>query len=183
LQILKQLSSTDVVVQCHKSATRQRRGGGLSELSYLCYARDTGKIENLDEFPNECRNLPHNFDLENMNWNELFQSSIGNIYQYLQEAIDLRKQKLGDETNPIFLKEEYKIQVSHQKNIRQMEEKLMRQEASFKWEGKPENKSILNRTKNEILRAKEEYERELQKVRSGSRIQHRIKLLQVYFIV
>jgi superfamily II DNA or RNA helicase len=154
-----------------------------SELSYLCYARDTGKIENLDEFPNECRNLPHNFDLENMNWNELFQSSIGNIYQYLQEAIDLRKQKLGDETNPIFLKEEYKIQVSHQKNIRQMEEKLMRQEASFKWEGKPENKSILNRTKNEILRAKEEYERELQKVRSGSRIQHRIKLLQVYFIV
>jgi superfamily II DNA or RNA helicase len=154
-----------------------------SELSYLCYARDTGKIENLDEFPNECRNLPHNFDLENMNWNELFQSSIGNTYQYLQEAIDLRKQKLGDETNPIFLKEEYKIQVSHQKNIRQMEEKLMRQEASFKWEGKPENKSILNRTKNEILRAKEEYERELQKVRSGSRIQHRIKLLQVYFIV
>ncbi len=59
----------------------------------------------------------------------------------------------------------------------------MRQEASFKWEGKAENKSIINRTKNEILRAKEDYERELQKVRSGSRIKHRSQLLQVYFVV
>jgi ERCC4-related helicase len=153
------------------------------EIYYLCYDSVTKKFNKINEFPESLRNLSHEYILESEQFKVTFESIKDLAQENLNDIAELRKQKLGDETNPIFLKEEYKIQISHQKNIRQLEEKLMRQEASFKWEGKSENKSIINRTKNEILRAKEDYERELQKVRSGSRIKHRAQLLQVYFVV
>lgn len=80
----------------------------------------------------------------------------------------------------LFQKEEFKIRTSNQNTLRQLEEKLMRQEAAFKWEGKPEKKSAMNRTRNEIQKVKEDFDRELRKVRNGKTIQHRFQLFQVY---
>jgi ERCC4-related helicase len=154
-----------------------------TEIHYISYDRITGAVEFLDGIPRELRNLPHNTELLSGDWTSIFEKAELSIRDTFDTRIESRKNELTSETTTLFLKEEYKIQASHQKNIRQLEEKLMRQEASFKWEGKPENKSTINRTKNDILRAKEDYERELQKIRSGSRINHVKRLFQVYFVV
>jgi ERCC4-related helicase len=154
-----------------------------TEIHYVCYDSKAKSVSFLEGFPEELKNLPHNPNLESSSLKYEFSEGLDEINPLLDAKIEDRKDKLTQETNTLFLKEEYKIQASHQKNIRQLEEKLMRQEASYKWEGKPENKAVINRTKNEILRAKEDYERELQKVRSGSKIRHKKRLFQVYFVV
>ena len=77
-------------------------------------------------------------------------------------------------------KEEFKIEVTSQKAIRQLQEKLNRQEAQEKWDPRPERKSVINRTKNEIMKTREDYEREMRKVRNGSTIHFRIELFQAY---
>ncbi|PJZ69896.1 RNA helicase [Leptospira perolatii] len=100
--------------------------------------------------------------------------------EILQESLETRKRQLNEQTKDLFLKEEYKIRTSNQSTLRQLEEKLMRQEAAYKWEGKPEKKSAMNRTRNEIQKVKEEFEVELRKVRVGKDIHHRFELFQVY---
>lgn len=154
-----------------------------TEIHYISYNVNNQEVKFIEELPQEVRGLPHILDEEDEDKKETFNQAMQTIQPMLDIRIERRKDELTQETNTLFLKEEYKIQASHQKNIRQLEEKLMRQEASYKWEGKPENKAIINRTKNEILRAKEDYERELQKVRSGSKIRHTKRLFQVYFVI
>ena len=64
--------------------------------------------------------------------------------------------------------------------IRQLEEKLMRQEAAYKWDNRPEKKAVLHRTMKEIQKAKEEFEIEIRKIKNGARIQQKIELFQLY---
>ena len=90
------------------------------------------------------------------------------------------KEELIKNTLSIFKKEEFKIEVTSQKAIRQLQEKLNRQEAQEKWDPRPERKSVINRTKNEIMKTREDYEREMRKVRNGSTIHFRIELFQAY---
>ncbi|MEI7011285.1 DEAD/DEAH box helicase [Leptospira licerasiae] len=98
----------------------------------------------------------------------------------LELALEDRKKELYEQTKDLFQKEEYKIRNSNQNTLRQLEEKLMRQEAAFKWEGRPEKKSAMNRTKNEIQKVKEDFEVELRKVKVGKEIHHRFELFQAY---
>ncbi|MEM7184710.1 MAG: hypothetical protein AAF518_27695, partial [Spirochaetota bacterium] len=98
-----------------------------------------------------------------------------------EKTIESYKKKLNQETHSIFKKEEYKIELASKNHIRHLEEKLMRQEAKVKWEQKSENKAVTNRTKNEILKAKEEMEKKLREVKRGSQIKHQINLFQVYY--
>ncbi|EMO25237.1 hypothetical protein LEP1GSC170_4269 [Leptospira interrogans serovar Bataviae str. HAI135] len=46
--------------------------------------------------------------------------------------------------------------------------------------GRKARKSAMNRTRNEIQKVKEDFDRELRKVRNGKTIQHRFQLFQVY---
>jgi len=154
-----------------------------TEIHYLCYHRKTGEIEFLEEWPTELKEKNHLCSAESENWNLVFNEIYEQVRQTLEKRIELRKQELIQKTNPLFLKEEYKIQASYQKYIRELEEKLMRLEARFKWEGKTENKSVIKRTKNELLRTNEEFERELQKIRSATKIDHFIRLMQVCFVI
>ena len=101
-------------------------------------------------------------------------------HQFLEEMIDARKNRLKDETSQIYQKEEYKIHLSNQKTIRQLEEKLMRQEASFKWESKPERKTSISRTRNEITKAKENFDIQLRKIKNDRNIKHNSTLFQIY---
>jgi ERCC4-related helicase len=153
------------------------------EIIYVEVDYQRKRSQLISEFPNELRDISHEYGEEAQDWNIVHRENYDSIMELVESEAERRKDELKSETNTIFLKEEYKIQGSHQKNIRQLEEKLMRQEASYKWEGKPENKSAINRTKNEILRAKEDFERELQKVRTGSKIKHKIQLFQIYFVI
>ncbi|MBE7411358.1 MAG: SNF2-related protein [Leptospiraceae bacterium] len=99
---------------------------------------------------------------------------------FLESIAENRKQELEEETISIFKKEEYKLEISFKRQLRQLEEKLMRQEANFKWEPKPEKKSSINRTKNEIIRLHENFEKEKRKIRGGKTISYKIDLFQVY---
>ncbi|TGL54185.1 DEAD/DEAH box helicase [Leptospira wolffii] len=99
----------------------------------------------------------------------------------LESVVEGRKKELYEQTKDLFQKEEYKIRNSNQNTLRQLEEKLMRQEAAYKWEGKPEKKSAMNRTRNEIQKVKEDFEVELRKVKLGKEIHHRFELFQAYF--
>jgi superfamily II DNA or RNA helicase len=101
-------------------------------------------------------------------------------YSTVLSEVELRKEILRKETLSIFQKEEYKLELSHQKLMRQLEEKLMRQEAAFKWENRPEKKAALHRTMKEIQRGKEDYEIEIRRIKNGAKILHKIDLFQLY---
>ncbi len=104
-------------------------------------------------------------------------------YNLLFDLNETRKSELLKNTLSIFKKEEYKIEVSFKKNLRLFNEKLERQEANLKWDPKPEKKSAINRTKNEITKLKEENEREIRKIRNGYDIQTKTEIFQVYLCI
>lgn len=91
-----------------------------------------------------------------------------------------RKDEIHKETVSLFRKEEYKLEKSEEKAIRQLEEKLDRQEAVSKWNPSADRGHVISRTKNEILKTRENFEKELRKIRSGSNIRISLELFQVY---
>lgn len=101
-------------------------------------------------------------------------------FPIVEAEAHVKKEKLHKETLPIFQKEEYKVELSHQKTIRQLEEKLMRQEAAYKWDNRPEKKGVLHKTMKEIQRAKDEFTIEMRKIKNGAKIFHEIQLFQTY---
>lgn len=104
-------------------------------------------------------------------------------YPIVESEAEIKKEILRKETLSIFQKEEYKVELSHQKTIRQLEEKLMRQEAAYKWDNRPEKKAVLHKTMKEIQRAKDEYTVEIRKIKNGATIFHRIRLFQTYISI
>ena len=67
--------------------------------------------------------------------------------------------------------------------IRQLDEKLMRQEAAYKWDNRPEKKAALHRTMKEIQKARESYEIEVRKIKNGAKILQKIDLFQLYIAI
>jgi SNF2 family DNA or RNA helicase len=102
------------------------------------------------------------------------------VSEQVEIDTEVHKEKLFEKTKSLFLREEYKMELTNQKTLRELHEKLDRQEAQLKWNLKPEKKSALSRTKNEILRKREEHELELRKIRNGSNINKKIELFQLY---
>ncbi|XDD50481.1 DEAD/DEAH box helicase [Leptospira sp. WS92.C1] len=153
-----------------------------TELFYFETNPTTGAVKQIEELPDELRDSHSRFKThdENRELPAKLEESLIRTFLALDEIVESRKKKLGEQTLDLFQKEEFKIRTSNQNTLRQLEEKLMRQEAAFKWEGKPEKKSAMNRTRNEIQKVKEDFDRELRKVRNGKTIQHRFQLFQVY---
>ncbi|AOP32668.1 RNA helicase [Leptospira tipperaryensis] len=153
-----------------------------TELFYFECSRQSGSIKQIQELPEELRDFDSDSKMKttDMELPARFEENLIRTYLALDEIVESRKKQLGDQTLDLFQKEEFKIRTSNQNTLRQLEEKLMRQEAAFKWEGKPEKKSAMNRTRNEIQKVKEDFDRELRKVRNGKTIQHRFQLFQVY---
>ncbi|MCP5499071.1 MAG: DEAD/DEAH box helicase family protein [Leptospiraceae bacterium] len=154
-----------------------------TELFYLEYNREEKKAKKLGKFPEELRlvlqketNLADSI-LEEKN----FETELIHTLNLLEQKVEKRERELQDETLTMFKKEEYKIELSSKKNIRLLEEKLSRQEAQAKWDPEHDRRGLINRTKNEIQKAREEMERKLREVRNGSRIKHRFTLFQVYY--
>ncbi len=98
----------------------------------------------------------------------------------LQGEATLRAGKLKEELHTIFKKEEYKIEISFFKKIRQLEEKRDRQRMKYRMDPRLEVKSALTRTENELIRTRHEMELELDRIRRESRVETELKLLQVY---
>ncbi len=94
------------------------------------------------------------------------------------DALELR-----EKLHSVFKKEEYKIEISFGKKIRQLEEKREIHKMRFRMKPVTENKALLTRTENELNRAREELQFAINKIRAESRLDIRLELLQVYRIV
>ncbi|TGN10940.1 DEAD/DEAH box helicase [Leptospira ilyithenensis] len=149
------------------------------EISFLEYDLNKKEIKVLSEKTPEWEKATTYVADKELSMSVLEQAFIQS-FPYIENNVEIRKETLRKETLSIFQKEEYKIELSHQKTIRQLEEKLMRQEAAYKWDARPEKKAVLHRTMKEIQRVKEEFEIEIRKVRNGSKITHKIELFQTY---
>ncbi|MDF3820967.1 SNF2-related protein [Leptospira sp. 96542] len=104
-------------------------------------------------------------------------------YPVVEREAESKKETLRKETLSIFQKEEYKVELSHQKTIRQLEEKLMRQEAAYKWDNRPEKKAVMHKTMKEIQRVRDAFAIEMRKIKNGARIFHTIQLFQTYISI
>nr|PJZ91339.1 RNA helicase [Leptospira ellisii] len=152
-----------------------------TELFYFETNPRTGTVRKIDELPDELRNSPRSAISGSAEtpFAPKSEENLIRTFLALDEIVESRKKELGDQTLDLFQKEEFKIRTSNQNTLRQLEEKLMRQEAAFKWEGKPEKKSAMNRTRNEIQKVKEDFDRELRTGRTGNPIHHRFQRCQV----
>jgi len=101
----------------------------------------------------------------------------------LQIEVDSRAEKLKERTHSVFKKEEYKLEISYGKKLRQIDEKRDRHKLAYRMNPTSETRAVLTRTENEFMKAKQEMEEHIRKVRSESRIETRLQLLQVYRIV
>lgn len=91
-----------------------------------------------------------------------------------------RADKLKKDLHSIFKKEEYKLEISYGKKIRQLDEKRDRQKLRYRMTPSVENRAVLTRTENELSRTKAELESAVEKNRRESRIEVKLDLLQVY---
>ena len=98
-------------------------------------------------------------------------------------GLSLFKNQLEDKTSLLFQKEANKLELTTQKLVRMLKEKLEIQTARSLWEGKSDKSPAINRTKNEITRVNEEYERELRKIKNSSRITKSIEVFQIYYCI
>jgi hypothetical protein len=139
-----------------------------------------GKCERCFSLPEEVFTGEKAWMDESLDETRILESAFIRVHEFLIQEVEKRKSELEKENYSAFKTEEYKLELSRTKHIRLLEEKLDRQEAKAKWEPTPEKRSAINRTKNEILKAREEFERELRKIRNSSSIRHKIDLFQVY---
>lgn len=113
-----------------------------TELFYFETNPNTGSVKQIETLPEELREYNSSAKpLEISSYPEFpsrLEENLIRTFISLDEIVESRKKELGDQTLDLFQKEEFKIRTSNQNTLRQLEEKLMRQEAAFKWEGKPE---------------------------------------------
>lgn len=149
------------------------------DLFFTEYDLTQNKVTILDEKPKsweEAKTYVPEREVSILTLEQAFAES----FPIVEKEAEKKKEKLQKETMSIFQKEEYKVELSHQKTIRQLEEKLMRQEAAYKWDNRPEKKAVLHKTMKEIQRAKDEFTVEMRKIKNGAKIFHKIQLFQTY---
>ena len=110
---------------------------------------------------------------------------IGLIHSFnkCEKDSEMFKNQLENKTALLFQKEANKLELTTQKSVRMLKEKLDRQTARSLWEGKSDRSPAINRTKNEITKVNEEYERELRKIKNSSRITKSIEIFQIYYCI
>ena len=101
----------------------------------------------------------------------------------VQAEAEKRAGELSGKLHSIFKKEEYKIEISYGKKIRQLDEKKDRHRLRYRMNPSVENRAVLSRTENELKRASDEMELTLEKIRRESKISVNLRLLQIYRVV
>jgi len=153
-----------------------------SELFYYLYDRDFKIVEKLDALPINIKSSVSNISPAFI---ERLEMEIGLIHTFnkCEKDSEIFKNQLEDKTSLLFQKEANKLELTTQKSVRMLKEKLEIQTARSLWEGKSDKSPAINRTKNEITRVNEEYERELRKIKNSSRITKSIEVFQIYYCI
>lgn len=114
---------------------------------------------------------------------EFLRSSYDRALIKLEETARARAVDLKKKLHSIFKKEEYKLEISYFKKIRQLEEKRDRQRMRVKLDPKVEHRSALTRTENELAKIRGEMDQALEKIRHEADIETSLELLQIYRFV
>jgi hypothetical protein len=122
------------------------------------------------------------FDCANINF-EILNDTFVQARSIVFNEAEKRATELKEKLHSIFKKEEYKLEISYGKKIRQLDEKRDRQKLRYRMTPSVENRAVLSRTENELKRAKDEMELSLEKIRRESKIEVNLRLLQIYRVV
>lgn len=150
------------------------------EIFYYEYDLETKKVQKYERIPEILEHSNTSY-IPEQTPSLILENILLNILPILEEDIQKRKAELEEQTAQLFQREEYKIKLMNQKTLRHLQEKLDRQEANARWEPKPEKRAAINRTRNEILKANQEFYKELNKLQTDKNIQVQYKLFQVYY--
>mgnify|MGYP001184837989 CR=1 FL=1 len=104
-----------------------------------------------------------------------------------KEKISEHAEKLGlqarQERSKLYRSEEAKIEISFGKKIRQLEEKKDIERMRTIQNPAPERRAVLTRTENELIKVRQEMQLQLSKLRSQSKVEFDLELLQIYHVV
>ncbi len=100
----------------------------------------------------------------------------------LRRDANARAVKLREELHSIFKKEEYKLEISYGKKMRQLRERLDIQKMRHRMKATSSTQAAVTRTENELAKAGHEKDRELARIRKDGRIETKLELLQVYYL-
>ncbi len=153
-----------------------------SEIFYYEYTPFNQNVLQVNELPIELRISGAGVSSSYLDFT-ILEMGLLNSFHKCEKDSEKFKIDLEKKTNSLFEKEVFKLELSTQKSLRMLKEKLDRQEAKFSWDGKAEGKSALNRTKNEITKLKEDHEKEIRKIKNSSRIAKSIELFQIYYCI
>ncbi|MDH5655241.1 MAG: SNF2-related protein [Spirochaetia bacterium] len=98
----------------------------------------------------------------------------------IQKEAEKRSQDLQVRLHSVFKKEEYKIEISYGKKIRQLDEKRDRHKLRYRMNPTVENRALLSRTENEFRRTSDEMQAALEKMKRESRISVMLNVMQIY---
>jgi len=101
----------------------------------------------------------------------------------VQKKKKIQAVALREKLHSVFKKEEYKIEISFGKKIRSLEEKREIHRMRYRMKPTTENRALLTRTENELLRARADLQFQLGKIRQESVIEIRLDLMQIYRIL
>ncbi|MCB1189806.1 MAG: DEAD/DEAH box helicase [Leptospiraceae bacterium] len=157
-----------------------------TELYCIEYDNQSTVIRILDCLPEDVfdsypSNLPVTISIDSYSEQPILEITYIKAMDFLEPIVEQEKDKIYKETLSLFKKEEYKIELSSKRTIRQLEEKLMRQEAQAKWNRESDKKGAVQKTKNEINKIQRELDDQVYRIRNESRIDYTIDLFQVYF--
>lgn len=155
-----------------------------TELYYVEYDYLSGNMQTIESLPEdvfESEASTVSIDMDSTKEQSVLEYGYIRTIEFLKPIVEEEKKKIYNETLSLFKKEEYKIELSSKRTIRQLEEKLMRQEAQAKWSRESDKKGAVQKTKNEIEKVQKDFDSQIYKIRNESQIEYTIELFQLYF--
>ncbi|MCB1308380.1 MAG: hypothetical protein KDK30_09385, partial [Leptospiraceae bacterium] len=151
-----------------------------------CHVSRSGKIEiNLeDRLPDIPGSHAHQDRIRiEQRWEKnRLNDIVRNATEVVEQRAMQRAEELKENLHSIFKKEEYKLEISYGKKIRQLEEKRDRLQLKCRLEPTSTNRAQLTRIENDLLKSRQEREMRIYKVRREGRVNVELELLQMYLI-
>lgn len=106
-----------------------------------------------------------------------------NIFIWLREQAKSEKLNWFNGLQELYKKEQYKLEISFGKKIRELEEKKDIEKLRYKMNPTSNRKAILTRTDNAINQTKKELEEQIRKLHHLALIKTEIELFQIYWVL
>ena len=103
------------------------------------------------------------------------------IYVWLIEEAKKENSQWFKGIKELYTKEQYKLEISYGKKIRDLEEKKDIERLRYKMNPTSNRKAILTRTENAINLAKKELEEQIRELHNSSLIKTELELFQIYW--